>query len=110
MKKFGASILSILAAIVISLTFTSNIASANQENGLEIQQSTKWITDHYVYTGKNFPPAYYYYSGGGYHGYLVLQRHGGMKDQYYGYYSGTVYVNDGTPIPAPFSTTDEDEE
>ena len=110
MKKFGVSILSIMAALAISFTFTSNIANASIESGIEVQQSTKQITDHYVYTGKNFPPAYHYYSGGGYHGYLVLQRHGGMKDQYYGYYSGTVYVNDGTPIPAPFSSPDENQE
>jgi len=110
MKKFGASILSIMAAIVISLTFTSNIASATQENGLEIQQSTKWISNHVEPSGSNFPPAFYYYSAGGYHGWLSLQYSGGSKNNYYGVYAGTVYVNDGTPIPSPFSTPDEDQE
>ncbi|MFS0690905.1 hypothetical protein AB1K89_16855 [Sporosarcina sp. 179-K 8C2 HS] len=110
MKKFGSSILSIMAAILISLTFTSNIASANQENGVEIQQSTKWIPEHVVSTGSNIPPAYYYYSAGGYHGWLSRQYVGGTKGDYYGVYAGTVYINDGTPIPTPFSAPDEDAE
>ena len=109
MKKFGASILSIMAAIVISLTFTSNIASASPESSIEIQQSTKWISDYAVFTGSNLPSDYYYYSAGGYHGYLTLRGYGGMKGNYYGLYSGTVYLNDGTPIPTPFSVPDEDQ-
>lgn len=110
MKKFGASILSILTAFVISMTFTSNIANASQENGIEIQQSTKQISNYVVETEDLFPSAFYYYSAGGYHGWLVLQYTGGTKGDYYGVYAGTVYVNDGTPIPTPFSTPVEDEE
>lgn len=108
MKKVRTALLSIVIAMSITIAFNSSGASASQEIMNEIQQNTKKITDHVVFTEDRIPPMYHYYSSGGYHGYLVLQWRGGKKDDYYGVYAGTVYPS-GSQIPVPFSDLVEEQ-
>ncbi|GKV55335.1 hypothetical protein NCCP2222_12820 [Sporosarcina sp. NCCP-2222] len=107
MKKFTMACFTFVTAIIFSMSHNPNSASAFEGSSVDVQQSTKWISDYVVSTGKNLAPAYYYYSSGGYHGWLTLQYGGGTKGNFYGVYAGTVYPQ-GTPVPAPFSSSIEE--